>query len=631
MHASMMRNDQECPLCIESYNRQRHASVQCRACDYTACRECIKRYLLDSTLEPTCMKCKIAWTPEFIRTVMPKSFLNQEYKRHRENMLLSLEESLLPETQAYANFQKEMDREWDELMQLRQLIRTLKEDYNIKSNRYYRTYSRGYQSTHDKRQFVMKCPSNECRGFLSTQYKCGQCSQTFCKQCHAHKPSGEEHTCREDDVKTVELLHDNTKRCPKCSISIFKVDGCFAADTPIRMSDGERKMSQDIVVGDVLMGDDGTPRTVTRVMRGEDSLYSVTPPVGSSYVVNSQHTLVLKYRRDKKVSWFNRKKAWNVTWYDRERHCERSRFFHAEHHNREQAKQDALAFMDGMTFPEEIEMTVRTYMTLPSFLQRNLRGIRRVTTTTTSSSSEEVMELRNRITIEKCAENGTYYGWEVDGNHRFLHEDGTVLSNCSQMWCTECQTAFSWDTGKIINGVIHNPHYFEWQRRQNEEDEGQQQHHDRMCRDDRIPSIRRFRFLDFPQQSKVVLLIQALTHVQEVTLPSLVQEDDQFVRNRDIRVEYLNQTISRERFKWVIQKRDKAMQKKTMMAMVWQMFVMSYVDLLHNLQINKDFVEFERQSENILAYVNEEFARIGTLYNAKVRYLNDRWQLVAKI
>ena len=70
---------------------------------------------------------------------------------------------------------------------------------------------------------------------------------------------------------------------------------CLGKDTPILMYDGTIKMVQDICVGDVLMGDDSTPRNVLTLARGKETMYKVVTKKGDGYIVNESHILSLKY------------------------------------------------------------------------------------------------------------------------------------------------------------------------------------------------------------------------------------------------------------------------------------------------------------------------------------------------
>jgi len=45
------------------------------------------------------------------------------------------------------------------------------------------------------------------------------------------------------------------------------------------------------------------------------------------------------------------------------------------------------------------------------------------------------------------------------------------ISGCNQMWCTatDCNTAFDWVSGRVINGPVHNPHYHQWLAQNNQQ------------------------------------------------------------------------------------------------------------------------------------------------------------------
>ena len=69
---------------------------------------------------------------------------------------------------------------------------------------------------------------------------------------------------------------------------------CLGKDTEILMHDGTKKMVQDIIVGDLLMGDDSTPRKVLTLARGREQMYKISSKKGDEYVCNESHILSLK-------------------------------------------------------------------------------------------------------------------------------------------------------------------------------------------------------------------------------------------------------------------------------------------------------------------------------------------------
>jgi replicative DNA helicase len=64
------------------------------------------------------------------------------------------------------------------------------------------------------------------------------------------------------------------------------------------MYDGTIKLVQNVEVGDVLMGDDSTPRNVLTLARGREKMYRINASDDEEYTVNESHILSLKVARD---------------------------------------------------------------------------------------------------------------------------------------------------------------------------------------------------------------------------------------------------------------------------------------------------------------------------------------------
>lgn len=89
----------DCPVCCENTI----TLISCPYCKFTCCQDCVKHYLLDKkSVTADCMNCHKIWNHEFITDNTSNAFHNQTYRKHRAQILLGMEKSLLPATQALA-------------------------------------------------------------------------------------------------------------------------------------------------------------------------------------------------------------------------------------------------------------------------------------------------------------------------------------------------------------------------------------------------------------------------------------------------------------------------------------------------------------------------------------------------
>jgi hypothetical protein len=169
------------------------------------------------------MACKKEWNRDFVDSTCTKVFCNGRLKAHRENILFERQRCMMPSTQPLVErelrLREALAVEATMMAQAVVLQKDIQSHRNLIDSIRYTPVNRA-----EKREFVRKCPVENCKGFLSTQWKCGVCSHHICKDCNEIKVEG--HVCDPGNKATVELLNKDTKPCPKCGTMIFKISGC---------------------------------------------------------------------------------------------------------------------------------------------------------------------------------------------------------------------------------------------------------------------------------------------------------------------------------------------------------------------------------------------------------------------
>lgn len=89
---------------------------------------------------------------------------------------------------------------------------------------------------------------------------------------------------------------------------------CLCYGTEILMFNGEKKEVQNIKPGELIMGDDSTPRTILNTCEGEEEMYEIVPHKGEPFTVNKSHILSLKFSSYGAIH--KRGNSFDVKWFD---------------------------------------------------------------------------------------------------------------------------------------------------------------------------------------------------------------------------------------------------------------------------------------------------------------------------
>jgi len=246
-----------CCVCFEKFNQTIRCPTTCPHCSIQICRSCFQTYLLNETTDtPRCVnvECDRGWERNFLDGEMTQNFRLKTYKEHREKVLADREKARLPGTQSDAvaliaareekpvqvEKLQDLEKQISQLARQRDTVETRLRHINTVISSFGR-----HRMPEDPNNtnistatavaktpvaaFIKPCPAPDCKGFLSTAWKCGLCSLYTCSDCHMLKgPQRDDpnHHCNPDDVATATLINREAKSCPKCGVSICKIEGC---------------------------------------------------------------------------------------------------------------------------------------------------------------------------------------------------------------------------------------------------------------------------------------------------------------------------------------------------------------------------------------------------------------------
>jgi len=202
------------------------------------------------------------------------------------------------------------------------------------------------------------------------------------------------------------------------------------------------------------------------------------------------------------------------------------------------------------------------------------------------------------------------------------------IDGCNQMWCTNCNTAFGWVSGKIEKGAIHNPHYFEWFNSMKQKIHTST-HINSTC--DGVPEQRCFmthiylvlKSQDLYSYNVLLLYFRLLLHINDLILNEPI-EKNVIKKNLDLRIQWVYNKIDDKKWSNMLYQREKKAQITKVKNDVFTMFVVVSSDICHKILASTEplhIQQFVNEWDSLIKYVNTCFAKLKAIFNLYMPYI----------
>lgn len=211
-----------CQICDSKFEH-RCPEKACPLCANSACRQCWMKYF-NERRDFRCMFCPNILKYSYLSNILTKVYLQKEYRAKQSDILLAEQMHLLPQSMdAVVNERNKQNRIVqikDEIAELTARIKQLKVEHTELQEKHIDIPQKDKQN----REYTAPCPIGECRGFIQKDGQCVLCDGKVCVKCMTVMNDG--HQCKADDLASQETIRKSSKTCPKCAVSIHKIDGC---------------------------------------------------------------------------------------------------------------------------------------------------------------------------------------------------------------------------------------------------------------------------------------------------------------------------------------------------------------------------------------------------------------------